>query len=348
MSRLVGTPWRAILGASVALACAALPKAASGHGGIEASAFVQDPDRPGVVVDQSFRFTWLDASDVGTATASTTHSFFFTEIIPPPWPIFATPDLTGEAIAEGIPEADRTNALEWDTSTVAAGAYWIWSIAADPDLFIPAQSIVFSPFPVVVAHPGDPVHPFVVLNTPDNPAGFAEDDMFEVRYTAFDPDESAVLRLERAVDGSDSYELVSDELPADVDGRWMLDTSSWPPGDWVLRIRLEDERGLGFTTFARFTLLVARLDPPPDAGTSVDAGRGPDTGSSSVDAGVAAEVEPEASDCHCVATSSRAPNFTVLWTGLIFGLVAYARNKQRGGARMARRSVSTAAKGLNP
>lgn len=253
----------------------ALPTQAVAHGGVEASAFVLDPDRVGVVADEQFRFRWLDASSVGAATASTTHTFYYSTFLPPPWSLFLGPeDLEGTPIVEGVPEASPENAHTWDTRAVPAGAYWIWSIASDPDLELPFQSIVFSPFPLVVARSGEPLHPYVVLETPDSPSAFAESDRFTVRYAAFDPDGTGRVRLARALDGTSTFVSVAEDLPPDEAGRLEVDTQDWPAGDWVLRAEIEDARGLRFSTFARFTLLVFRREGR-DAGARPDGGVAP-------------------------------------------------------------------------
>lgn len=281
------------------------------HGGVDASAFILDPGEPGVVADTSFTFRWADASDAGTATASTTHSFFYTTRIPPPWAVFADPvGLEGIPIVEDVPESDPANQFTWNTATVAAGAYWIWSQAKDPDVLIASQTIVFSPYPVVVAHPGDAVHPSVNLRTPDGPSAFAEADRYEVEYAVFDPDASARVTLERALEGEEGFMPVRMLDPAET--RVTLDTSDWAQGDWVLRARLEDGRGLEFTAFARFPLLVARA-APRDAGTGFDAETVPDGGVSDL----GTEPTPASDGCRCAGLGTDglglSAGFTLLW-----------------------------------
>lgn len=299
------------------LAAVSWPGAARAHGGADASAFLIDPAQPGVVVDEAYRFTWFDASDIDAATASTTHTFNFSSYLPPPWPVFAAPDgLEGTPIVEDVPELDPANAYTWDTSEVPAGVYFLWSIAADPDLQIPSQTVVFSPFPLVVAHAGDPVAPWATLETPDSPAAYAEGDRYELAYSVFDPDGTGSLTLERG-DEDSSGRLPETFVPVDVTlapstGSITLDTSDWPEGRHVLRIAIEDARGMRFSSFARFSLLVARtardagvMDGGRDAG-SVDGGDAgaPDAGSSS---------PPESKDgCICAGRPSASGPWVLL------------------------------------
>ena len=311
-----------LAGLAVAVALGA-PAAARAHGGAVASAFVLDPEAPGVVVDEAFAFRWFDASDVDAATEDTTHSFFYTPFLPPPWSGFVEPDgLEGTPIAVDVPERDPENRWVWDTREVPPGAYWIWSIADDPDIEFPAQTIVFSPFPVVVAHAGDAPAPFAVLQTPDNPASVARAERFLLEYAVFDPDRSAQLTLERALEEESgaiptAWTPVEAELSAPIDGfegQVELDTSSWPVGDHVLRVRLEDGAGRRFSAFARYTLRVFRRPAGPDAG--VDAGGGGEADAGGVarpaDAGPATPGPGREGASGCGATGAAGPPSLVL------------------------------------
>lgn len=315
----------------MSLAVLCIPSVAFGHAGIDASAFVLDPDRVGVTADESFLFRWFDASDIGTATASTTHSFFYTTRFPPPWPVFAAPEgLEGTPIAENVLESDETNAFTWSTATVAAGAYWIWSIANDPDLEIPSQTIVFSPYPVVIAHPGDDLHPYVVLTTPDSPASFAEGDRYLVEYEVFDPHGSATLTLERSLEGTRVFEPVQ-ELSA-TSTAVEIDTSSWAEGDWIFRARLEDARQKTFQTFARFTLQVARARPGRDLGVGVDASR-PDLASDDAGGQTGPTPPPPAPDCQCTNIEAAGSRFPIAAFSLVGCVLISRRRPRRNGKR---------------
>lgn len=295
------------------------------HGGAEASAFILDPAEAGITADTEFRFRWFDASDVGVATASTTHSFYHSGYLPPPWPAFAPPvGIEGTPILVDHPELDPINAHTWDSSGVASGVYWLWSQASDPDILVPSQTIVYSPFPVVVAHPGDPVHPFVTIESPDNPAAWAEDDVFELEYVGFDPDGSGQIRIERTLDGTEDFTLVAEGLTvtSTVVQTYALDTSSWEEGDWIFRATIEDGRGLSFSAYARYPMLVARL---PDAGI-VDAGLadagaagpGEDAGGSD---GPPASDEGHSDGCRCAWAPRGNPSWVMLFALLCVACV---------------------------
>lgn len=325
----LGGPRTRRLAAATAWVAALAPAVARGHGGAEASAYILDPESPGIVVDTAFRFRWFDASDVEAATGTTRHNFYYTRYLPPPWPVFVGPaGLEGTPIVLGVPERATENAYTWDTSTVAAGAYWLWSIAEDPDLAIPSQSIVFSPFPVVVAHEGDRVAPFATLETPDSPAAFAEGDRYELRYTVFDPDQSGQLSLERALEdpgggAPTGFLAVGDPWSAEPgEGERVIDTSTWPQGHHVLRITIEDGRGARFSSFARHALLVDREAPPLDAGVDDAAPALPDAGPpDAMSEAPHAHPDEPGGGCQCKAPPRSRP-FTagLLALGLIFPL----------------------------
>ena len=130
------------------------PMPAFGHGGAPTVAWVNDPIGVGTVVDQSFRFTWLDF-DRPVATGTATVAFYSVVTRPPPFAAGIIPDvLDGTAIVTGLLEKDPINTFEWDTRAVPAGSYMIWSRVNEPpsEIFSPLI-ISYSPGVVTVAHP---------------------------------------------------------------------------------------------------------------------------------------------------------------------------------------------------
>ena len=258
----------AIASATVLAALLALgsSREASAHGGQPTVAWVNDPIGVGNVVDQSFTFTWLDF-DKPVATGTATVDFYYIATRPPTFSAGTIPDpLDGTPIVTGILEKDLANAHTWDTSAVPAGSYLIWSRVNEPpsEVFSPLI-ISYSPGVLTVAHPGDPVHPAVMITTPDTPFRFADPE-FEVRYAAFDPDGTGKVKLEAGttLDGTNFITLAED-LPAVADGAYHWDTSQLAEADWTLRATITDERGLSFTHYGRYFLLVTHLGPRPDA-----------------------------------------------------------------------------------
>lgn len=245
---------------------------AEAHGGAEVATNFLDPATHDVVVDDRVTITWTDF-DTNGDSGPAYQFFFFTKDQPPPWPIWAQPTfLEGEAIVGDIPLVDPTNAITWNTSTVAAGAYWVWSMVEDADIVNPASTIRFTPFPVSVAHPGDPVHPSIVITGPTNAFEIADRE-YVIEWSAFDPDGTGRVTLSAgtSTDGADLDVLATDLSAAD--GRYTWDTSALPEGDYLIRAELEDARGFDFTAFAPNLLLVAHAPViARDAGVPTDAG----------------------------------------------------------------------------
>lgn len=285
------------------------------HGGAEAAASLVDPAEPGIIADESYTFTWLDFGQDGEG-GPTIQKFYYSPYRPPPWYLWGAPEnLDRRLIADGIRETDPTNALTWNTSTVAAGAYWIWSEADDPDILNLATTIRFSPYPLVIAHNQEPLSPWVKLTAPATSFDWA-DESFEVKWERFDPDESATISLSaRLSETSTGVPLLSiaENIPAS-EGSYQWDTSALPEGDYVIFAALEDARGMSFETYAEFFLIVVHSPAQPDAGqpASMDAGV-LDVGADN-DAGVVSEPSDKGG-CSCVLPreATRAP-FVWCWS----------------------------------
>lgn len=291
---------------------------ARAHGGAEAAASLTEPASPGVVVDDTYTIAWTDA-DMEGVTGVTYQSFFYARNRPPPWPVWSEPSfLDGAMIAERIPLGDSPNRLTWDTSTVAAGAYWIWSIADDPDIENAATTIRFSPNPIIVAHPGDELHPSITVVAPETGFELADDE-FEITWAAFDPDDSGTVTLEvgTSTDGSDLRVLATVAASA---GAYVWDTSALDEGDYLIRATIEDERGLRFGAYARYPLLVLHRGAPARDGGIASDGGAVDAGF--VDAG-APTPTPADDGCTCTSSASKRP-----WW-LVFGALGLFLRRRR-------------------
>ena len=133
-----------------------IPASAVGHGGQPAVAYLNEPAGVDNVVDDSFTFTWIDADrPIPTGTA-TVDFFYMRERVSafiagtiPPW-------LDENVVVRGLLEKDLTNSYTWDTSSVPAGTYQLWSrVAEPPEEIASPQLILFSPGAEPVQHPGD-------------------------------------------------------------------------------------------------------------------------------------------------------------------------------------------------
>ncbi len=315
------------------------------HGPAEAAATLLDPDRSGVVVSDAYTFRWADLG-TGSALGSgmTTQRFYFGRAHVAPWyPWSPPPPPAGELIVDGIPDTDPANRYTWDTRAVPAGAYWLFSLADDPDLALPDATLRFAPYPVVVARAGDPIAPTIVLLEPDNGYDHA-DDRFEIVWSAFDPDGTGRVTLEAASStNAASRRSIARDLPAAA-GRHTWDTRDVPEGDYILEATLEDARGFRFSAFARYFLLVTRLPIDglrPDAGVARD-GSAVDAGPR--DAGTGdASVEParEAPACaHGPRRPGRADGTSSALVAIAFlgGLALRRRHRRAGPLRYSLRS----------
>ena len=277
-------------------AWAAAATSAHAHGANPAVAWMKDPEGVGTVVDDSFTFGWADA-DIPIPTGTATVDFFYTARRPPAFDNGDIhPLLEGEVIVRGILEKDHTNTYAWDTRQVPAGSYYLWSMVVEPpEEFMSPQIISFSPGIVTVAHPGDPVHPALIVTTPDTPFRYA-DTAFLVKWSAFDPSGAGRVKIEVGTSSMGlDYQTLVEDAPA-TDGQVQWDTSALPEGDWYLRGTLTDDRGLSFTSYAQFLLLIAHDPPAPDAGGGSDAATPADAGEVA-DAG--ARVKGPKQGCRC-------------------------------------------------
>ena len=257
---------RGELAAALLLACCSSARAAHAHSGAPALARVLNPDQPAEIVDRSYTFRWSD-SDLPTPTGSASVAFYYSPFIPLPFPPENRPALDGRLIVRGIPEPDLSNRYTWDTSTVAPGAYFIWSLVEEPPQEIASVQIVsYSPQVLHIAHPGDVLTPSVVLLTPDTPFRFA-DDRYLFRYSAFDPSGTGRVRIEGTIqyDGSD-FVILADDLPAAQNGSFEWDCRDYTEGNWTIRISITDACGRVMTAHARYFLNIAHPGGLPDAG----------------------------------------------------------------------------------
>jgi hypothetical protein len=307
---------------------------AGAHAGGLAQAVLSNPRGVGdEVADDSFTFLWMD-SDRPVPTGTTTIDFFYTSENPPTFTAGEIPPtLTGTAIVRGLWEREATNQYTWDTSSVATGHYWIYSFVDDPPGEVGSVEVLtFSPGVVTIAHPGDPVPPAVIVTKPDSPFRWA-DAFFEIGYSAYDPDGTGRVRIEatRELDGS-NLTVIADDLPAVPDGTFFWETYALAEDDWLVRVTITDGRGLSFSAWSRYFVLVTHVArPTADAGV-VDAAV-PDAGVASPDAGDRPTAELPTS-CVCVEPTTRAPLATgCARGGMIVGLAAF------GLARRARRRL---------
>ena len=306
-----------------------LGTSARAHSGGASIATLTTPAGVGVVTDESFELRWTDA-DRRFETSTVTFDFFYTRVMPPTAPPGVLPfGIEGRLIAVAVDEIDPLNRLVWNTASIPAGSYVLWSVASEEPPDLPLTMVSFSRGVVTVAHPGDPVHPAVLVGIEQE---FSASDQFLIPYEAFDPTGTAsvTLSVSPRFDGSEAVVLAAG-VPASSRGEYRWAVEAWAPGRYAVRAKISDARGLSFHAYARFYLRVDPGAPPtPDAG-SLDLSATPDA---ELDAGLAAfdaeAPKPEDSGpserfdtgtgtrespgaCACSAASSAMQSFRLPW-----------------------------------
>lgn len=297
---------------------------ARAHLGNPTVAWLNDPVGVGTVVDEEVTFTWVDF-DMSIPTGTATVDFFYTDRRPPAYLNGEIhPLLEGTPIVQGIWEKDPDNSYTWDTSDVPAGSYFIWSVVLEPpEAILSPQIVSFSPGVLTIAHPGDEVHPALLVTTPSSPFQFADEEHV-VRWQAFDPDGTGLVTIEVGTSSlGEDFETIAADLPAS-DESFLWITEDVPEDEWQVRATITDARGLSFTTYSQYVLQVTHVPSEVDAGVV-------DAGSATADAGVrgvpdAGFVEvPGGDGCRCVQPQDAAPSL-LLAVGLgLLGLFASRR-----------------------
>lgn len=237
--------------------------------GVPTLAFIVEPVEVGVVVSDEVTIRWTDYDDFAD-TLDTLIDLFYTPVMPPTFRLGTVPiGLEGTRIVGDIPEYDKANAWNWDVSEVPSGSYFLYTLARDP----PFDMIAFSVGVVTVHHEGDPVYPAISVVEPDGHMDVGR-GTYTIEWMAFDPDGTGKVSIEatRELDGSDRV-LVAEGLDP-AEGRFVWETTGFEKGNWLLHLRIEDERDLFHEAWARYFVIVA--DPIPDGSGS---GAGGATGS---------------------------------------------------------------------
>jgi len=271
------------------------------HLGAPSLAPVTGPVGAKNVVDTEYVITWTDY-DQSIPTGTATVDLFYTQTNPEAYYRGQLPpDLHGDTVVKGILEKDPTNRYVWNTSTVAAGTYWIWSRVNEPagEQNSGLSFIEFSPGVITIAHPGDPMHPAIVITRPNKPVAIATDD-YLIEYEVFDPDGSGRVKLEAAPSDEDQFTTLVDEAVTSSVVQYLWDTSSLRSGDWKLKASISDNRGLSFVAHSRYFVTVSHL-ANPDGG--IDAGAvARDSGLpalQNLDSGIAPRPTEDNSGCSC-------------------------------------------------
>src|SRR5262249_18368239 len=157
-----------------------------------------NPTGVGDVADKSYSFTWIDG-DMAPRTSTTTIDFFYTPTNPPTYVPGTLVQLPGsKPIREEVRLNDTKNVIQWDTSQVPSGTYWLWSRVTEVPVSNPQKIITFSPGVVTIAHAGDDVRPAIVIAPRADQFHWPSGYEVEIGYWAFDPQGTGTVRLEAA------------------------------------------------------------------------------------------------------------------------------------------------------
>ncbi|HWV39969.1 MAG TPA: hypothetical protein VN033_15980 [Vulgatibacter sp.] len=306
----------------------AAPGVAGAHlNGIPTIAWPQSPSGVGEVADDSYRISWIDYDDRAT-TGETTIDIHASRRMPPTYRMGVVPRIEGDpdhlVIAEGIQEKDLRNQVEWDTSSVPAGTWFVWTVAHDD----PFEMWAFARGAVSVAHDGERPWPAVIVTRPDENSAVG-DEMVVLAYESFDPEGTAAVRLEatRALDGS-GLVVIAEDLPAHPTGSFLWDTRDVEEGDWTIQATITDARGLSSSAFGRsFVRVQHRSKGTGGAGGAAGAGGGGAAGAAGGMGGVEGSGADAGDDpgagCGCGAAPGDA-------MGLALAALLLLRSKRAG------------------
>jgi hypothetical protein len=176
-------------------------------------------------------------------------------------------DLSGGAMR------DCRNSFQWDTSQIAAGAYWIIAVNSDP----PFHVYSVAPAPVVVSHGGTPPPPAALVLRPD---GFGSwDQSYRIQWLAKG---TPPLRFDVAY--GDEMNALAAPTPigtnvtpiVNADGTYALDwdiSGLMSLGNYFVRVTVTDGNGKTAFTDSKFGLSVFHPGAQqPDMAMSLDGG----------------------------------------------------------------------------
>jgi MYXO-CTERM domain-containing protein len=189
------------------------------------------------------------------------------------------------------------NYVDWDTSQVPDGVYWIMAVNNDPPYHVYNTALA----PVRVAHGADPKPPIVMVTKPDG-LGPGADTQYEVHTLVVG---QPPVTLDYAY-GVNDLPVVNDPLhriaqgqpaTAGADGTvaYVWDVSGLKNQVYFVSVSATDATGLSTFSDSRFGLSVFHR---PDAATDVDGGD--DLATSTDDASVPdLGTTPEPKSCNC-------------------------------------------------
>ncbi|MBI4509159.1 MAG: hypothetical protein HY698_05960 [Deltaproteobacteria bacterium] len=276
------------------------PGLARHSGGVPTRITFASPGARFDVADGNYDVTWAENSDDKTGELA----FFYQPSNVPVGTKLSSSLHAGTPIPGGekVPVEGDANVLKWDTSSVPAGSYFVYSVTQDPPLD-PVAS--FSPLPVTIRHQGDPPWPAVTVDKPDVgelPSGVA----FAIRWRASGASPLHATIRYGAVGTEDPPEEIAADLPmvghanGTFAGCYAWDLSLVPLDSYYIQVEVKDSAGRSHSAYSRSSVVVDRdsssadpknvptcADEPWDAGSPrSDGGRkGDDDGGCSCEVG---------------------------------------------------------------
>jgi hypothetical protein len=245
-------------------------------GGIPTQAVYDKPVQLGESADATARIEWHDNEQDMTGL----FDFFYQSSNIRPSVMSTHPDFAGTLFGSGVPISDTVNLLDWDTSAVPPGSYYIYEITRDPPLS-PVYSV--SPAPITVQHGGDPRWPAVVVDEPDG-IGDTQPARFAVQWRATGEGPlTATIRYGEVL--NDTLTEVAAGVPmveagaGSYEGCYLWNISLLAQGTYYVQVDVSDG-ARSHAAFSRNVLVVYRNPDAPDGGVepACESAAGPDAG----------------------------------------------------------------------
>jgi hypothetical protein len=289
-------------------------------GGIPTQARYDRPIELGELADATGTVLWRDNEQDATGL----FDFYYQASNVRPAVMTTHPDFAGTLFAEGVMISDPANRLDWDTSAIATGSYYVYEITRDAPL-TPVYSV--TPAPITVQHPGDPRWPAVMVDEPDG-IGDTQPSRFAIKWRA--TGEGALTASIRygAVMNDTLMPVASGVGMSQADGIYqgcyLWNISLLPQGTYYVQIEVADEGGRTHASFSSNVLVVYRNPDAPDGGVepSCEGVGAPDGGTSAGGDGGG----DDGATCLCrIGHRGRAPVVSAIVFGVLLATLARRR-----------------------
>ncbi len=211
------------------------------------------------------------------------------------------------------------NFVDWDTSAVPDGAYWIAAVNNDP----PFHVYNLSPAPVIVSHAGKPP-PAVVVVRPDGLGSASR--TYDIQVVAVG---TGAMKMDLSwgpntlMDVLGPTHAIAKAVPvapgADGTTHYLWDVSALPNGNYFVRASVTDDNGQSYSD-SRFAEAV--FHPAGD-----DGGAPPDLAAAAADGDVLKLPPPSGCSCNLNAQANALAHVNALALALVIALALRRRRR---------------------